>query len=101
MSYKLSARCDSFAKHETLGTKFQVGYDDIDKLKRGQVTELPSQTPLYSIIPKESVQAMSSAFGIWVDRGDLDFDEDASLNRKFPELKTIKLKELLERAWKN
>lgn len=46
------------------------------------------------------MQAISSRFGIWVDRGDMDFNEDASLNRKLPELKTVKLKELLEKAWK-
>jgi hypothetical protein len=70
-------------------------------LKRGEVTELPSQTYLYSFIPREFVQAICSRFGIWVDRGDLDFDEHTSLNKKLPELKTMKLKELLEKAWKN
>ena len=75
-------------------------YDDLEKLKRGEVTELPSQTSLYSTIPREFVQAISSTFGIWVNRGDLDFDENKALNQKLPELKTVKLKELLERAWK-
>jgi hypothetical protein len=78
-----------------------VVYDDLDKLKGGEVTELPSQTWFYSVLPREVAQAICSAFGIWVDRGDLDLDEDISLNKKLPELKTIKLKELLEKAWKN
>jgi hypothetical protein len=78
-----------------------VIYDDLEKLKRGEVTELPSQTSLYSIIPRQFVQAINSTFGIWVDRGDMDFDEGTSLNVKFPELKTTKLKELLGKAWKN
>jgi hypothetical protein len=77
-----------------------VVYDDFEKLKRGEVTELPSQASLYSAIPREFVQAISSRFGIWVDRGDMDFNEVMSLNQKLPELRTIKLKELLERAWK-
>lgn len=76
-------------------------YDDLDKLKGGEVTELPSQTWFYSVLPREVAQAICSAFGIWVDRGDLDLDEDISLNKKLPELKTIKFKELLEKAWKN
>jgi hypothetical protein len=75
-------------------------YDDIEKLKRGEVTELPSQTSLYSFIPKEFVQAICSTFGIWIDRGDMDFNEDTSLNQKLPELKTIKLKEFLDKALK-
>jgi len=77
-----------------------VVYDDLESLKRGEVTELPSQKSLYSVIPREFVQAITSKFGIWVDRGDMDFHEDTSLNQKLPELKTIKLKELLEKAWK-
>jgi hypothetical protein len=52
-------------------------------------------------LPREVAQAICSPFGIWVDRGDLDLDEDMSLNKKLPELKTIKLKELFEKAWKN
>ena len=75
-------------------------YDDLEKLKRREVTELPSQTSLYSAIPREFVQAISSRVGIWVDHGDMDFNEDTSLNQKLPELKTMKLKELLEIAWK-
>ena len=101
MGCERSAYDSLFAKHKTLGTKFKVVYDNLEKLKRGEVTELPSQELLYSAIPREFVQAISSAFGIWVDRGDMDFDEDTSLNKKLPELKTIKLKELLEKAWKN
>ena len=76
-------------------------YDDLDKLKRGEVTELPSQKPRYSVFPRELAQAINSAFGIWIDRGDLDFDEKTSLNTKLLEIKPIKLKELLEKAWKN
>jgi hypothetical protein len=78
-----------------------VVHDDLERLKRGEVTELPSQTWFYSVLPRELAQATCSAFGIWIDRGDLDLDEDMSLNKKLPELKTIKLKELLEKTWKN
>ncbi|KAH8688704.1 hypothetical protein BGW36DRAFT_434003 [Talaromyces proteolyticus] len=83
------------------GIEFKVDYDDLVKLKRGEVTELPSQNSRYSICPKEFVQATNSAFGIWIDRGDLDFDENMSLNRKLPEIKPIKLKEFLQKAWTN
>lgn len=78
-----------------------MDYDDLDKLKRGEVTELPSQKSSYSVFPREFAQAINSAFGIWIDRGDFDFDENTSLNTKFPEIKPIKLKQLLEKAWKN
>jgi hypothetical protein len=86
--------------HHPLGTKFKVIYNDVETLKKGQVTELPGQISLYSLIPKVFFQAISSRFGIWVDRGDLDLDRETSLNKKLPELKTLKLKEFLEKAWK-
>ncbi|KAH8880910.1 NAD(P)-binding protein, partial [Thozetella sp. PMI_491] len=85
---------------EAKGTKFKVFYDDLDKLKGGEATELPSQAALYSVLPKELVQAISSAFGVWIDRGDLDLDEETSLNRKLPEVGTVKLKHLLGKAWR-
>jgi hypothetical protein len=46
-----------------------VVYDDLEKLKRGEVTELPSQTSLYSVIPRDFVQAISSTleFGLIVE----------------------------------
>jgi hypothetical protein len=40
-----------------------------------------SQIPLYSVIPREFVQAIDSLFRILVNRGDSDFDVDASLNK--------------------
>ncbi len=64
------------------------------------MTELPSQTELYSVIPKDALQAITSRFGIWVERGEMDLDEHTSLNQKLPKLNTMKLKELLEKAWK-
>lgn len=55
---------------------------------------------MYSVIPKEFVQAISSRFGIWAERGDLDLNETNSLNQEFPKIPTMKFKELLEKAWK-
>ena len=77
-----------------------MAHDDIETFQCGKATELPSQASLYSVIPREYVQAISSRFGIWVDRGDMDFNEDTSLNRQLPELRTVKLKEFLEKAWR-
>ena len=83
-----------------LGTKFSVVYDGVEKLERGEATELPSQASLYSGIPKDFVRAISSSSGLWFARGDLDLDENIALNRKFLGIKTLKVEEFLERAWK-
>ena len=63
------------------------------------MTELPSQRELYSVFPEEVVRAITSRFGIWIERGDLDFDERISLNQQLPEIKALKFREFLEKAW--
>ncbi|TPX15360.1 uncharacterized protein E0L32_004637 [Thyridium curvatum] len=86
-------------KRHCLGTKFNVIYDDIDDLKKGRLTELPSQAALYGALPAGFLQALGSRFGVWVARGDLDLDESTSLNKSLPDLDTIKLKDFLQKAW--
>lgn len=82
-----------------LGTKFNVTYDPVEKLNKGEVTELPSHTAIYSMAPKEVLQGIFSLFGKWIINGDFDVPEDLSLNAKFPEIKTTKLSEIVG-AWK-
>lgn len=91
----------TLTKHEALSTKFKVVYDDLDKLKRGEAAQLPSQTWFYSAFPRKFAGAICSTFRVWVDHRDLDLDESMSPNKKFPELKTMKLNEILEKACKN
>lgn len=81
------------------GTEFNTVYDDLDKLKRGEATMLPSQDALYAGIPSDYIQAVSSLSGIWFARGDLDLDENTALNKRFPEMKTLKVKDFIGQAW--
>ena len=82
------------------GTKFNVVYDSVEKLKRGETTELPSQIPIYPFFPKEALQSISSTFGLWYEEGVLGFTPPRkSLNEQFPEVKTRKVKEFLQEAW--
>jgi hypothetical protein len=82
-----------------LGTKFNVTYDPIEKLSKGEITELPSHPELYAMAPKEVFQSIFSLFGRWVVEGLFNVPEDLSLNAKFPEIKTTKLSEIVG-AWK-
>ncbi|KAI8654201.1 NmrA domain-containing protein [Fusarium sp. Ph1] len=50
------------------GTKFTVNYDPVEKLKKGEISELPGQ-------------------GHW------NLPEENSLNRRFPEIETLKVKD--------
>ncbi|QKX56160.1 uncharacterized protein TRUGW13939_03260 [Talaromyces rugulosus] len=39
---------------ETRGSKFEVHYDSVDKLKRFEITELPGHMPLYDNFPRKN-----------------------------------------------
>ncbi|KAM0330566.1 hypothetical protein ACHAQA_003513 [Verticillium albo-atrum] len=71
-----------------------------DKLKRGEITELPGQIAAYSYFPKEWVQKLFSVFGFWVTQNIFDFPDEKALNKVFPDIKVTTVKEMLNTAWK-
>ena len=81
------------------GTKFDVKYDSVEKLSKGEITELPSHHEVYPVFPKPLMQGLFALFSLWIIEGRLDVPEDKSLNAKFPEIKTTKLSEIVG-AWK-
>lgn len=80
--------------------EFEVHYDSTEKLRAFQVTELPGHTTLYPYTPKEQLQRLFAIFFQWVVDGHYDLPYEQSLNAKFPDIKTLKAKEMLEHAWK-
>jgi len=82
------------------GTKFNVAYDSLEKLQKGETTELPGQAVLYPYFPKEAMHGMLASFGVWFDKGLFDFAGAKFLNEAFPDIKPLKMKEMLEKAWK-
>jgi hypothetical protein len=77
-----------------------VTYDSVENLQKGEVTELPSHVPAYEHIPKAFLQAFFSKFGLYIAKGLLDLPQENSLNKKFPDIKPLTVKEVLE-FWKN
>ncbi|KXX76833.1 Isoflavone reductase IRL [Madurella mycetomatis] len=84
---------------EAKGTKFDTTYDTKEKLKMGQITELPGQVPLYQFFPKPAMQGMGVAFGLWFEDGVFDPKPAKFLNGTFPDIQPLKVKELLDKAW--
>jgi hypothetical protein len=84
----------------SLGTKFDVTYDSMEKLKSGHVTELPGQVSAYQYFPREIFQKVAANFGLWFAEGAFDLKPEKSLNDLFPDIKTQKVSELMEEAWK-
>ncbi|GME39002.1 Pyridoxal-phosphate dependent enzyme [Neofusicoccum parvum] len=85
---------------EARGTKFEIHYDDLQKLKKGEVTELPHHPPVYQFFPKERLQGMFAFFGYNMATGLFNLPTEDSLNKKFPEIKTLTAKDVLEQVWK-
>lgn len=83
-----------------LDTKFNVVYDSLEKLKRGEVTELPAQVASYAYYPKPMSQAAGAAFGLWFENGDFNMKPERWLNDLFPEIKPMTVQEVLDTAWK-
>ncbi|KAF5008664.1 hypothetical protein FDECE_5076 [Fusarium decemcellulare] len=80
---------------EARGSKFDVAYDSVEKLNRGEMTELPSHTSVYSMIPKETIQGNFSKYSLYALDGLFDFPEENTLNAKFPEIKTMTMADML------
>ncbi|KAH8883170.1 NAD(P)-binding protein [Thozetella sp. PMI_491] len=85
---------------EARGFKFTVTYDSVEKLKAGEITELPSHQHLYPFFPKETLRGLFAAFGRMFEEGDFDLKPSRPLNDVFPEIKTRGVKQLLFEAWK-
>ncbi|PHH59411.1 hypothetical protein CDD81_3221 [Ophiocordyceps australis] len=82
------------------GSKFQTTFDSIEKLKSGECTELPSQPLAYSYVPKKDFQILAAALGEWTSEGVFNFAPGTLLNNRLPNIETIKVKDMLDKAWK-
>ncbi|CAI6026622.1 unnamed protein product [Clonostachys chloroleuca] len=85
---------------EAKGKKFSVTYDSVESLKQGHLTELPGQAANYEYIPKEVLQKLLVSFHLWYAEGVFNFEHGTTLNDKFPDIKPLKVKEMIDRAWK-
>ncbi|CAH0023676.1 unnamed protein product [Clonostachys rhizophaga] len=85
---------------ETVGHKFNVAYDPIEKLERGEMTELPIHQASYKRFPKPALQRRFSLFGLYHVYGICYMPHEKSLNKIFPHIKTHTVAELMA-PWKN
>lgn len=79
-----------------LGTKFTVVYDSEEKLEKGEITELPDHTTVYSWVPKAYLQSHFAKFGLFTIHGVWRINPETALNKIFPEIKAITVREMLE-----
>jgi nucleoside-diphosphate-sugar epimerase len=93
------------AAEKARGAKYNVTYDSLEKLRRGEVTSIPANkahAALYStpeFDATEILMAMFAGIGAAMASGDLNIAEEDSLNAQFPDIKTIKVVEFIEKYW--
>jgi hypothetical protein len=46
------------------------------------------------------VRSVVSAFGLWFGEGDYNYAPNKTLNDVFPEIKALKVKDMVNQAWK-
>ncbi|KAG4440174.1 hypothetical protein IFR05_004319 [Cadophora sp. M221] len=83
------------------GSKFETSYDSVEKMKRGEITELPSHVLVYPFFPKVALQGMLALFGTWFESGEFDFATSGGvyLNEKFPEIKPTSIEQVIGQGW--
>ncbi|KAF2501137.1 NAD(P)-binding protein [Lophium mytilinum] len=87
---------------KTKGVKFNVQYDSIESLQKGQITELPAHVPVYPYFPKEQLQFVFAVFGLWFDGGAFNLHPEQGsldLNAEFPEIKPLTVKDVLQKLY--
>ncbi|KAJ6017929.1 hypothetical protein N7451_001308 [Penicillium sp. IBT 35674x] len=84
---------------EITGAKFKVTYDSIEQINTGDVTVPPSldNTASDSIEELKEVTALCSRL---IVNGVFQFPKENRLNTRFPEVRPITMRELLENCWK-
>lgn len=81
------------------GDKFIIVFDSEEKLRTGEITELPSHPALYQYFPKPLLTGLLSKFGLWAIAGIMSYPTAGSMNEKLPEIKTRSVKEIVG-VWK-
>jgi hypothetical protein len=72
-----------------------VTHDSVESLEKGEITELPSHLAAYAFLPKPVFQQYFGRFGLYVTLGLFDLPDEECLNKKFPDIKTTSVKEML------
>lgn len=80
-----------------LGCPFEVTYDPVEKLAKGEVTELPphSKEIAASPFPEAIARTLLSALGLWSAEGYFNVPVEQSLNRKFPNINPVTVSTML------
>ncbi|KAJ4183800.1 hypothetical protein NW767_013458 [Fusarium falciforme] len=83
---------------EVTGSSFDVTYDPLEKLQRGETTDLPAQKAELALspFPEALTRQLLALLGIWSVTGQFDIPHDGSLNTRYPGIKPVTIREALQ-----
>ncbi|KAM0457110.1 hypothetical protein ACHAPV_006749 [Trichoderma viride] len=82
---------------EVTGTQFEVSYDPVEKLARGEITELPSHKEelANSPFPAPIARQLLALLGSWVVGGQFNIPVEKALNKSFRDIKPMGVRQML------
>jgi hypothetical protein len=80
------------------GSKFEVTYDTMDKLEKGQATVLEQPKGSYEL-PPEALRGLVTEFSVMALRVNMDVSVEGLRNDEFPDIHPITVEELMQKAW--
>ncbi|KAF5574345.1 hypothetical protein FPANT_11811 [Fusarium pseudoanthophilum] len=87
-------RSAGFKTDKNIGSKFDVAYDAVEKLEKGEVTELPFNRNAADL-PQQVLEGLMSLWGRYALEGKYDMPTDKALNKVFPDIQPLKMEDVL------
>ncbi|KAG9251964.1 uncharacterized protein F5Z01DRAFT_259395 [Emericellopsis atlantica] len=81
------------------GRKFDVAYDYVSKLAKGDITELPNHRQVYHEFPKQELRQMYSSLGLSMAMGTFDLDLGRSIHLQLPHIRMMTVRDMLQDIW--
>lgn len=82
------------------GQEFSVQYDDLEKLRRSEITELPGHAKAYARFPKHILLPFLSIFQRWIAEGLGVISIEGSLNEMFPDIEPLTARAMIEEYYR-
>ena len=83
------------------GVKFDVVYDSIEKLQKGEISELPGHVAMYEALggaaAKPAFQGVLAQLAVWMAEGKIK-SERPLLNELFPDVEPVTVEQALSKA---
>ncbi|CAO2652623.1 Nn.00g009060.m01.CDS01 [Neocucurbitaria sp. VM-36] len=80
------------------GEKWDITYEPLEKLERGEATLFEQPESSYDL-PKDEAKHMVAEFGIMAVKGVMDVSGEGIRNKEFPEVKPVSVDDVIKEAW--